>query len=63
MPISGKKIAKLFFRLGYVLVKRQGKGSHMKLRNSEGITVIVPNHKELSRGVEKSLKKILESGN
>ncbi len=59
MPVSGKEMQKLFKKAGYDIVKGAGKGSHWKLRKGY-ITVIIPNHKELSIGVEHSLKKILK---
>lgn len=61
MPISGKELAKLFMKKGYVL--EWGKGSHMKLRKKGKKTVVIPNHKELSFGLEKALLKRLASEN
>jgi len=58
MPLSGKKMAKLFEKNGYVKVKG-GKGSHMKYRKEEK-TAIIPNHKELKKGLEKALFKFLK---
>ena len=59
MPISGKDMRKLFYDKGYKLVPGGGKGSHWKLE--KGVkTVIIPNHKELSRGTEHSLRKKLK---
>ena len=51
MPISGRELAKLFIKKGYAVVKRQGKGSHIKLRK-QGRVVIIPDHKELAKGLE-----------
>jgi len=59
MPLSGKEMAKLFRKKGFIDVKGQGKGSHMKLRK-ENKTVIIPAHKELKRGLERALLKQLE---
>jgi predicted RNA binding protein YcfA (HicA-like mRNA interferase family) len=59
MPISGKDLVKLFLRYGYKIIKKQGKGSHIKLRKEGKSTVIIPDHKELSKGLEKALRKIL----
>jgi len=61
VPISGKDLAKLFIKNGYEIVKRQGKGSHIKLRKKGRAPVIIPDHKELARGLEKVLKKRLKS--
>jgi len=60
VPKSGKEIAKLFYEAGYVLVQG-GKGSHMKLKKSGHPTVIIPNHKELKKGLENALLKQLEN--
>ena len=58
MPISGKDMCKLFLREGYEIVPG-GKGSHIKLKRSNSPTIIIPNHKELSTGLEHALKKML----
>jgi hypothetical protein len=50
---------KLFYDKGYELVPGGGKGSHWKLEKGDK-TVIIPNHKELSRGTEHSLRKKLK---
>ena len=60
MPISGKELCKLFQRVGYKLVSG-GKGSHMKLKRAGSPTVIILNHRELKKGTEHALRKILES--
>lgn len=59
MPISGKDMCKLFQKAGYELVPG-GKGSHMKLKRKNSPTVIIPNHKELKKGLEHALRKMLE---
>ena len=59
MPISGKGMAKLFEKAGFQEVKKQGKGSHIKMRKGKK-TVIIPAHKELKKGLEKSLLKQLQ---
>lgn len=60
MPISGKDLVKLFEKAGYVVVQG-GKGSHIKLKKAGYPTVIIPNHKELAKGTEHALRKILET--
>lgn len=60
MPFSGKELIKLFQKKGFELVKGQGKGSHRKLRKGNK-TVIIPDHKELKKGLEKALLKQLEA--
>ena len=59
MPLSGKEMAKLFKDKGFVDVKGQGKGSHMKLRKGNK-TIIIPGHRELKKGLERALLKQLE---
>ena len=59
MPISGKDLAKMFKKNGFEEIKGGGKGSHMKLRKGHK-TVIIPAHKELKKGLERSLRKQLE---
>lgn len=51
-------MSKLFQRAGYEIVPG-GKGSHIKLKKKNCPTVIIPNHKELKKGMEHSLRKIL----
>lgn len=60
MPISGKDLAKLFIKVGYEIVLGAGKGSHIKLKKAGCPTVIIPNHRELKKGTEHALRKILE---
>jgi predicted RNA binding protein YcfA (HicA-like mRNA interferase family) len=59
VPISGKGMMKLFLAKGYELVAG-GKGSHLKLKKKDNPTVIIPNHKELKKGTEHGLRKILK---
>ena len=59
MPISGKEMRKLFYKKGYDLVPGAGKGSHWKLVKGTK-TVIIPDHKELSKGLEHKLRKTLK---
>jgi len=58
MPLSGKEMRKLFYKKGYALAPGAGKGSHWKLVKGNK-TVIIPNHKELKKGTEHGLLKIL----
>lgn len=60
MPISGKDLCKLFEKAGYKIVPG-GKGSHIKLKKAGNPTVIIPNHKELKKGLEHALMKTLEA--
>ncbi len=59
VPISGEKMRKLFYQKGYELVPGGGKGSHWKLVKGNK-TIIIPNHKELSTGMEHKLMKALK---
>lgn len=61
MPISGKDMRKLFYDAGYELVPGAGKGSHWKLRKAGYPTITIPNDKELSKGLEHALRKILRN--
>ncbi len=47
---------------GYKIVAG-GKGSHIKLKKKNCPTVIIPNHKELSTGLEHALMKLLRANN
>ena len=60
MSTSGRELVKLFLKCGYKVVRKQGKGSHIKLRKVGGATVIIPDHKSLSKGLEVALRKILK---
>lgn len=60
MPLSGKDLCKLFEKIGYTIVPG-GKGSHIKLKKKNCPTIIIPNHKELAKGLEHALLKILEA--
>lgn len=60
MPISCKKMCKLFLEIGYEIV-HGGKGSHIKLKKKGCPTIIIPHHKELTKGMEYSLRKKLEN--
>ena len=58
VPISGKDLARLFKKRGFVEIKGGGKGSHIKLRKGSK-TIIIPSHKELKKGLERALMKQL----
>ena len=60
MPISGKEMRKLFLKAGYEVIQDGGKGSHWKLKKRASPTVTVPNHKELAKGTEHALRKLLK---
>lgn len=59
MPLSGKEMVKLFLKAGWVIVPKQGKGSHVKLEK-KGKMAIVPMHRELKKGTEHDLLKELK---
>ena len=54
--ISGKKVIKIFIKIGYVQTRQRG--SHVRLkhpRNKNRRPLTVPLHKELKQGLLKSL--------
>ena len=58
MPMSGKDMAKLFFKAGWV--ERPQKGSHLIVVHPNGRHESIPQHKELGKGLERKLLKTLE---
>lgn len=60
MPKSGKELVSLFKKAGYNIDKGGGKGIHWKLKRKGHPTVIIPNHKELAKGTERSILNILK---
>lgn len=60
MPLSGKEMVKLFCQNGYMVVAG-GKGSHIKLKKPGCPTIIIPNHSELKKGLERALLKTLDN--
>ena len=51
--VSGRQTVKALGKLGFAEVSQRG--SHLKLRNESGRTVIVPLHDELARGTLRSI--------
>jgi len=57
--LSGRKIVKAFEKIGYYRVSQ--KGSHIKIRNDvRGITLIIPDHKEVDRWTLRGIIKDAE---
>jgi len=57
--LSGRKVVKIFQKLGYQKVSQ--KGSHIKMKNYETEdVVIVPDHKEVDRWTLKNILKQVE---
>lgn len=54
-PICGRQAISALKTIGFQQVSQ--KGSHVKLRNREGRTVIVPLHGELARGTLASIAR------
>ena len=54
MPKSGKEVAKLFEKNGWI--KDRQKGSHL-IMVKDGNHVSIPMHKELGKGMEQKLLK------
>ena len=57
MPISGEQMRKLHRKAGWVVIHR--KGSQVKVGKGN-LREIIPLHKELKRGLERTLFKRLE---
>ena len=51
--VSGRAVVRALTKAGFAEVSQRG--SHIKLRNGEGRTVIVPMHRELARGTLRSI--------
>ena len=51
--VSGRDVVRALAKVGFSDVSQRG--SHLKLRNQEGRTVIVPMHRELARGTLRSI--------
>ena len=51
--VSGREVIRAPAKAGFSQVSRRG--SHVKLRDSAGKTVIVPLHRELARGTLRSI--------
>ena len=57
--ISGRKLIKIFNKLGYEKISQ--KGSHIKVKNYDtGSVIIIPDHKELDRWTLKTILKQAE---
>ncbi len=57
MPLSGREMLALFLKAGWVHLSRRG--SHVKVGKASK-RQIIPMHKELKRGLEKKLLKVLK---
>jgi predicted RNA binding protein YcfA (HicA-like mRNA interferase family) len=51
--VSGRAVVQALAKAGFAEVSQRG--SHLKLRNPAGKTVIVPLHRELARGTLRSI--------
>jgi predicted RNA binding protein YcfA (HicA-like mRNA interferase family) len=49
--VSGKDLVKAFRKLDFQIVSQRG--SHIKMEDSSGRKVIIPNHKQIKRGTLK----------
>ena len=58
MPISGKEMLKRFQKAGWHVVSRRG--SHVKVGKGK-LRETIPMHKELKKGLERTLLKRIES--
>jgi predicted RNA binding protein YcfA (HicA-like mRNA interferase family) len=59
MPLSGKKMLKLYLEAGW-LKEKQNATSHVKVKKGSNIEII-PMHKELRKGLESKLLKKLKN--
>ena len=57
MPISGKDMLKLYQTAGWIMIRQ--KGSHV-IVGKGALRETIPMHKELKKGLEKSLLKKLK---
>lgn len=57
MPLSGKEMLALYLKAGWI--RLSSRGSHVKVGKGAS-RQIIPLHKELKRGLEQKLLKILE---
>jgi predicted RNA binding protein YcfA (HicA-like mRNA interferase family) len=57
MPLSGKEMLKLYERDGWAVLRQ--KGSHVRVVK-ESVHESIPMHKELDKGMEAKLIKVLE---
>lgn len=57
MPMSGRDLRKLFEKAGWVFDRQNGT-SHMILKK-DGRHVSIPDHKELGKGLEQKMLKIM----
>jgi len=57
MPVSGEGMLRLYRKAGWVIIHR--KGSHVKVGKGN-FRETIPLHKELKRGLERTLFKRLE---
>ena len=54
IPVAGKQMVKVFFRIGYQIERQRG--SHIVMSKGDDILVI-PNHNPVARGTERELIK------
>lgn len=50
---AAREVMAALRRVGFEVVSQRG--SHVKLRNEDGRTVIVPDHREIARGTMRSI--------
>jgi predicted RNA binding protein YcfA (HicA-like mRNA interferase family) len=59
MPLSGKEMLRLFKKAGWIEISQ--KGSHVKIGKND-LRETIPMHKELKKGLEQKLLKVLDAG-
>jgi predicted RNA binding protein YcfA (HicA-like mRNA interferase family) len=58
MPMSGKEMLRLFEKNGWKKIRQ--KGSHVVVQKDGELPETIPMHKELKKGLEKTLMKRLK---
>lgn len=56
MPLSGKEMVKLYEKNGWIILRQNG--SHIRVAKGN-VKETIPNHKELKKGTENKLLKVL----
>jgi len=59
MPLSGKEMLKRYKKAGWKALRQNG--SHVIVKK-DGISIPIPMHKELKKGTESMLFKVLKRG-
>jgi predicted RNA binding protein YcfA (HicA-like mRNA interferase family) len=58
MPLSGKKMLRLYEKAGWIIISQEG--SHVKV-GKNNLRETIPMHKELKKGLEQALLRKLKN--